>query len=92
MCNAANVKELAMVARRRTLKTSQLHDVRVLAGGYRFIGMHTLDLRPRQGIQAVETHLLLPEDLTDPDAELRALPKSARFSFCPPRTSDTSQL
>ena len=43
--------------------------------------MHTLDLRPRQGIQAAETHLLLPDDLTDSDAELRALLKSARLSL-----------
>ena len=31
-------------------------------------------LRPRQVTQAAEPYLLLPEDLTDPDAELRALP------------------
>ena len=33
------------------------------------MGIRTLDLRLRQGIQALETHRLLPEGLTDPDAE-----------------------
>ena len=46
---------------------------------YRFIGIRALDFRLRQGIQALETHLLLPEDLVASDVELRALLKSTRL-------------
>ena len=46
-----------------------------------FIGIRTLDFRFRQGIQALETHLLLPDDLVASDAELGAVPKSTRLSL-----------
>ena len=54
---------------------------RVLTAEHRFIVIRTLDLRFRQGIQALETHLLLPEDVLDSAAELEVLPKSARLSL-----------
>ena len=48
---------------------SALSRARSLIAEHRSIRIRTLDLRLRQGIQALETHRLLLEGLTNPDAE-----------------------
>ena len=96
MCNAANVKELAMVARRRTLENVSYNPYRLSLFRNRFIRTRTLDLRLRQGMQAafstanvslrweqlsVTRHRLLLEDLHDSDAELGPRTTKVRSLF-----------
>ena len=69
------------VARHRTSETSQPHAVQRESWKNIVIEIRALDLRFRHGIQALETHLLLPEDLDISEADLRAMPKSSRLSL-----------
>ena len=70
------------VARHHTSETSQLQAVKRQPPGNAIkIGIRTLDLRFRQGMQALETHRLLLEDLDSSETEPGALPESPRSSL-----------